>query len=290
MARSSAPRPAVPSPAERARTLTTRAGAAALVPGTGSGEETDRGEGLRIVPDLHHLPASGAATLQLPRTHPTVARVRAAGQLPVMLELTDTAPLPLRRPVRGLVWITGRLRVLPDRVARRAALRIAGTQPDERLLDVGHSASLLRLEPLSVVLSDAEGTAALAPADLAAAAPDPLQDGGDAWLTHLARAHPGLLAGLARHLPRALREDATTIAPLAVDRLGLRLRVESPRGDHDVRLGFERPVTCTATLGREIRALAGVCAGGTPGPGTHGPGTHPGVSGRVPRPGPATAG
>ena len=91
-----------------------------------------------------------------------------------MLELTDSAPLPVRQPVRGLVWIAGRVRVLPARVARRAALRIAAEVADERLLDVGHADVLLRMDPGSVVLSDAEGTGTFTPAQVAAAPHDPL--------------------------------------------------------------------------------------------------------------------
>ena len=76
----------------------------------------------------------------------------------------------------------------PLRVARRAALRIAGEQPDERLLDVGHGDVLLRLDPTMIVLSDAEGTEAMAPATMAAAPADPLAEAGDRWLAHLASA------------------------------------------------------------------------------------------------------
>ena len=238
----------VPPPAERARTLAARAGAAALVPGAD--------DLLRVVPTLHHVPASGAATLQLPAGHPLVGRARRSGAVPVMLELTDTAPTRVREPVRGLVWISGWLRVLTDRTARRAALRIAAEAPDERLLDIGHGEVLLRLEPASVVLADAEGSAAIAPAEMAAAPADPLAAVGDGWLRHLVAAHPTLVAGLATHLPTALGRGATAVVPLAVDRLGIRLRVEGDAGDHDVRIAFSRPVACPHALGEEIRRLA----------------------------------
>ncbi|MDL5154717.1 DUF2470 domain-containing protein [Actinomycetospora termitidis] len=256
MARSCPHSPPVPSPAERARATATRASAAALITGSlpGHGDE----DVLRVTPTLHHVPASGAATLQVPADHPVVAATRAADHLPVMLELTDSAPVPVRQPVRGLVWVCGRVRVLPTRVARRAALRIAADHPDERLLDVGHSDVLLRLDPGSVVLSDAEGTGTFTPAEVAAAPADPFVDQGDAWLGHLAAAHGALVAGLARHLPVALRRPEHTVVPLGVDRLGLRLRVETARGDHDVRLGFSRPVACSRMLGAEVRRLAGV--------------------------------
>ena len=124
----------------------------------------------------------------------------------MMLELTDSAPLPLRQPVRGLVWVCGRVRVLPTRVARRAALRIAADAPDERLLDVGHADVLLRLDPASVVLSDAEGTGSFTPAEVAAAPADPFTECGDEWLAHLAR-RP-LLAGRGARPPPARGAEA----------------------------------------------------------------------------------
>lgn len=263
MARSCPHQPPVPSPAERARTTAVRAAAAALIAGPGpAGPATDRGAepevGGRVTPVLHHVPASGAATLQLPADHPLVCETREREYLPGMLELTDSAPIPVRQPVRGLVWVAGRLRVLPARVARRAALRIAADSPDERLLDVGHSDVLLRMDPGSIVLSDAEGTGTFTPAEVAAAPPDPFVDCGDSWLSHLAVAHGTLLAAVARHLPVELRGREHAVVPLAVDRLGLRLRVETGRGDHDVRIGFSAPVACPRMLGAEVRRLAGL--------------------------------
>ena len=254
MARICPHQPPVPSPAERARATAVRASGAALIAGPLEGADPE--DGGRVTPVLHHVPASGAATLQLPAEHPLVTLTRAREYLPVMLELTDSAPLPVRQPVRGLVWVAGRVRVLPTRVARRAALRIAADSADERLLDVGHSDVLLRMDPGSVVLSDAEGTGTFTPAEMAAAAPDPFVGCGDSWLTHLALAHSTLLSGLAQHLPAALRGPDHTIVPLAVDRLGLRLRVETDRGDHDVRIGFSSPVACPRMLGAEVRRLA----------------------------------
>lgn len=264
MARSCRHQPAVPPPAERARAVAVRARHAALIAGVGPGAAArDEAGGadaeLRVVPTLHHVPATGAATLQLPEDHPLVlaVRERGAAQLPVMLELADTAPVDLRQPVRALLWISGRLRVLPTRVARRAALRIAGERPDERLLDVGHGACLLRLEPCTVVLSDAEGTEVLAPTAVATAPADPLAGVGDEWLAHLADAHASVLADLGRCLPADVCRAGSRVAPLAVDRLGLRLRVEDPLGgDHDVRLGFPGQVVCPRRLGEAVRHLA----------------------------------
>jgi hypothetical protein len=259
MARSRPPAPPVPSSAERARTLAGRARHAAVI------GEPDDGD-LRAAPTLHHVPATGAATLQFPDDHPLVLAVRERGEalLPVMLELADVAPVTVRRPVRGLLWISGRLRVLPLRVARRAALRVAAEQPDERLLDIGHGETLLRLEPAMVVLSDAEGTEALAPTAVAAAPPDPVAATGDPWLAHLAAAHAGTLSALVPHLPPHLRRTGHRLAPLGVDRLGLRLRVETDGEDHDVRLPFPGPLSCPGQLGEAVRGLIG-CGDEVPG-------------------------
>jgi hypothetical protein len=146
--------------------------------------------------------------------------------------------------VRALLWITGRLR-LPDAYsARRIALQVADTRPHPDLLLLGHGATLVRLDPGSAVLSDAEGSAALAPVELAGARPDPFCRYERHWLVHLEEAHPEVLAMLARHLPPWLRDlRSARLRPLGVDRCGLRLRVETSenkaRGaDHDVRLAW----------------------------------------------------
>ena len=55
-----------------------------------------------------------------------------------------------------------------------------------------------------------------------------------------------MFRALARHLPRSLRDARAR--PLGVDRCGFRLRVETPHGDHDVRLAWGREVTTPADL------------------------------------------
>ncbi|MFZ0903396.1 MAG: DUF2470 domain-containing protein, partial [Mycobacterium sp.] len=47
------------------------------------------------------------------------------------------------------------------------------------------------------------------------------------------------------------------VRPLGVDRYGVRLRVESADGDHDVRLPFRQPVDDVTGLGQAIRVLMG---------------------------------
>jgi hypothetical protein len=240
-------RPPAPTDAERARSITARGGMASLV-GTGCTPST---------PTVHHVWADGSAAVLLSDGDPLLERVTAAGEAgaAAMLELADRAPVDLREPVRGLLWITGQLTVPTADHARRIAARIADVHPDPALLDLGHGATLVRLVPGSVVLSDAEGTAALAPVALAAARPDPFCRYEQHWLSHLEAAHPEVFVALARHLPDALRR--ASIRPLGVDRCGLRLRVETDVRDHDVRLCWEQDVSTVDELRTQMGLLVG---------------------------------
>ena len=240
-------RPPAPADAERARSLALRGGTATLV-GTGCPEP--------VTPVVHHVRADGSAVLLLADEEPLLDRVR-SGRTAVMLELTDRAPVDLREPVRGLLWITGWLWLPERRAARRMALQVADVCPQDRLLDLDHGATLVRLDPGSAVLADGDGSAALGPVDLAAARPDPFCRLEAHWLGHLEEAHPDVMAALGRHLPRALRGPDSRVRPLGVDRCGLRLRVETPDRDHDVRLAFESEATTPDELRVQVHKLVG---------------------------------
>jgi hypothetical protein len=232
-------RPPTPSAAERARSLAARGGTASLL-------------GVRAPatrPVVHHVWANGSAVLLVPDHDPVLGSSSAAGGPgadSAMLELADPAPVPLRERVRGLLWVLGTLTRPDADTARRWAARVADVRPDPALLDVGHGLTLVLLTPGSIVVSDGDGTAALAPVELAAARPDPFSRFETSWLAHLEAEHPEVFRALARHLPAGLR-DATP-RPLGVDRCGLRLRVETPRGDHDVRLTWGHDVHTPAEL------------------------------------------
>lgn len=236
-------RPPAPTDAERARSITARGGTAALV-GTGCPP---------TIPLVHHVWADGSAALLLRDDDPLLQR--AATGVEVMLELADHAPVDLRQPVRALLWITGRLTVPSPESARRIAAGVADVRPDPALLDLGHGAALVRLAAGSVVISDAEGTSALAPVVLAAARPDPFCRYEQQWLAHLEQAHPDVFLALARHLPEALRREA--VRPLGVDRCGIRLRVESSVRDHDVRLNWAHDATTPDELRSQFALLVG---------------------------------
>lgn len=247
------PRPqwqvSVPSSAKRARTLTARGGTATVLAAGASD---------RIEPALHHVYRDGSTVLLLPESHPLLAMLQLTprGEVSAMIELTDTAPVALRRPVRGLLWITGWLRALDPRQARQAAVEVVAQRCDERLLDVGYGSRLLCLHPVFAVLSDAEGTAWLAPADLAAAEPDPLRHLEQDWLRHLDQVHPDVLHALARHVFAVPHGGQAHVRPLGVDSLGLRLRIEDGEETHDVRLTFQRPATTPVQLATELHRLA----------------------------------
>mgnify|MGYP000905470730 CR=1 FL=1 len=68
-------------------------------------------------------------------------------------------------------------------------------------------------------------------------------------------AAPTVTARVAARRPGPLRRGR--VRPSALDRYGVRLRVEGQDGDHDVRLPFTQPVDDVQGLGRAIRVLMG---------------------------------
>ncbi|EHK88401.1 DUF2470 domain-containing protein [Saccharomonospora azurea] len=247
-------RPPTPTPAERARSVAARGGPAHLLPALGHDVTSER-----TTPELWHLHAGDDVSVVLPTDHPLAAGLHgeASAELAVTMEITDEAPVPLRQPVRGLLWLTGWLRGLDPQTARAKAVSIAEhtAEPDPRLLDVGHGLTLLRLTPASVVVADSEGTHSLSPITFGAAAPDPLYDYEGRWLRHLEHRHADVVLRLSRLLPPELRDGR--VRPLGLDRWGLRLRVETSGDDHDVRLSFSRSVDNPPQLAVELRKLAG---------------------------------
>lgn len=206
---------------------------------------------------VHHLRRCGDAVIAVPMDSPAVRAAAHTGAdgIQAVLELTDRTPLPLREPVRALVWLRGRLRAVPEGTQRLLAAAVAEDQPDPALLDVGHTTTLLRLLINSAVLADSTGAESVCHADLRAARPDPFWELESAWLQHMDADHADVVAQLARHLPTRLRGGA--IHPLALDRYGISLRIETDEADHDIRLPFQSPVEDVQSLSRAVRILAG---------------------------------
>jgi hypothetical protein len=260
-----------PAPAERARTIAARSSRAFLKSTRYHGrwadfssekgraeqnqelakQRTDQEQA--AAPLLHHVHESGSVSVLLPQEHHFAIAARQNSDLEVILEVIDQAPLALREPTRGLLWITGWLRPLDKVVARARAVAIAEQRPDHRLLDLGHGADLFRLTPTCLVLADSEGTHSLRPHHFSAALIDPFCDYERQWLPHLENRHADALAQLAKHAPAAVRHGH--VRPLGLDRCGLRLRVEADDGDHDVRVPFSHPVDCLPQLAQELRKL-----------------------------------
>jgi Domain of unknown function (DUF2470) len=236
-----------PTTAERIRSACARAGSAILAL-EGAEPETTA---------VHHLLADGSFAITVPARGHVAANMAAAGAAGVqaVLELTDYAPLPLREPVRSLVWIRGRLDQVPAPAVREILDLVAAGDPNPALLQVGSEHTLLRLEVESVVVADATGAESVGVTALLEAQPDPFCSLETPWLRHIQADHHDVVARLASKLPAPLRRGR--VRPLGLDRYGFRLRVEGEDGDHDVRLPFMRPVDDVHGLSQAIRILMG---------------------------------
>jgi hypothetical protein len=219
-----------------------------------------------IATPVHHLLDDGSFAITAPVAGVLAGTVISAGTagLHAVLEISDYAPLPLREPVRSLVWIRGRLHdVLAGDIADLLDL-IASNNPNPALLQVNSNRShpdgdtrytLMRLEVDSVVVADSTGAESVGVGALLGARPDPFCAIESCWLRHMDSAHREVVDRLATRLPATLRRGH--VRPLGLDRYGVRLRVENEDGDHDVRLPFIRPVDDVTGLSQAIRVLMG---------------------------------
>jgi len=244
---------AAPTTAERIRSACVRAGGAMLAV-----------EGVEpISTPVHHLLDDGSFAITVPGDGLLAGVVTAAGTAGVqaVLEMTDYAPLPLREPVRSLVWIRGRLHAVPGGEVAALLDLIAVEEPNPALLQVNSDSvgdtryALMRLEIESVVVADSTGAEAVGVGTLLGARPDPFCAMESCWLQHMESAHRDVVDRLATRLPMGLRRGR--VRPLGLDRYGVQLRVEGADGDHDVRLPFANPVDDVTGLSLAIRVLMG---------------------------------
>ena len=242
-----------PTTAERIRSACVRAGGAVLAV-----------EGVEPTSTpVHQLLDDGSFAITVPCDGILAGMALAAGTagLGAVLEMTDYAPLPLREPVRSLVWIRGRLHGVP--VSEVAALLdlIAAKDPNPALLQVNSDSvadtryALMRLEIESVVVADSIGAESVGLSALLGARPDPFCATESCWLQHMESAHREVVDRLVTRLPMPLRRGR--VRPLGLDRYGVQLRVENDEGDHDVRLPFAKPVDDVSGLSQAIRILMG---------------------------------
>ncbi|OSC41484.1 DUF2470 domain-containing protein [Mycobacterium decipiens] len=239
-----------PTTAERIRSACARAGGALLA--------VERQDPVAI--PIHHLMYDGSFAVAVPVDRGGVAGSQA------LLELTDYAPLPVREPVRSLVWVRGSLHHFPRATLAETLDLIAAENPNPALLQVENPRSgppneaqsrytLLRLEIESVVVTDATGAEPVTVADLLTARPDPFCEIESTLLWHLTTAHNDVVARLVSRLPAPLRRGL--VRPLGLDRYGVRFRVEDHDGDRDIRLPFHKPVDDMTGLSHAIRVLMG---------------------------------
>jgi hypothetical protein len=246
-----------PTTAERIRSACARGGGAMLAV-----------EGIDpAATPVHHLLDDGSFAITVPADGLLAGMVVAAGAAGVqaVLEMTDYAPVPLREPVRSLVWIRGRLHHIPSTDVSGLLDLIAAENPNPALLQVNTGTTeaargdtpyaLMRLEVDTVVVADSTGAESVGLSTLLDAQPDPFCALESCWLQHLESAHREVVDRLANRLPTPLRRGR--VRPLGLDRYGVQLRVENEDGDHDVRLPFAKPVDDVTGLSQAIRILMG---------------------------------
>lgn len=244
-------RAAVPAPAERARSIVARSGPAIVA------AASELVEPVHLPADPRRTHADGSISLLVDDDHTVMPLLFAApsARLEVVVEFADLAPVQLREPTRGLLWVTGTLQLLTPANARAAAVAISHTNPDGRLLDVGNGSTVVSLQPRFLSLADGDGNHGVDTARFAAAREDPLIPWETPWLAHLEADHADVLAALAQHLPPRLRDGR--LRPVGLDRLGMRMRVETATTSHDVRLPFRRPARTLREVAAEVHRLAG---------------------------------
>jgi hypothetical protein len=235
-----------PGPAERARTVAGRPAATVCAAGV---------EGSRVL--AHAVTAADQVLVAVPTDGDLVRAVLSApgSDLSALVMVTDHAPVPLRRPVRAQLWLSGWLTPVPARDERASVLAFADARPTEVLLDVGRSVTLLRLDLAEVVLGEGGPALEVSPLEFLAARPDPLAALEAEHLAHLDGDHPEVLALLGGLLPTGSIGPDDVLRPLGLDRFGFRLRVERPGGHRDVRVPFGRPLGCAVELGPAIGRL-----------------------------------
>ncbi|MEV7611487.1 DUF2470 domain-containing protein [Streptomyces sp. NPDC089799] len=224
------PAPARPTDAERVRSVLAAAHSMSVVT-DGLRTEVHRSPGADVLGRFHLHPAPGPADPEGPAA-------RAGDRPAVRLEFTDIAPTPVRDRVRARVTVLGRL-LTPHPAA-------APSDP----------AASTCVEYDRAVLETAEGIVHVGLDELDEAYPDPLAAHEAGMLTHLMDGHAELVPLLLRLAPPPAPGCTVLRAlPLAMDRYGLTLRVESRHGHHDVRLPFPSRLDDVEQSGAQIQAL-----------------------------------
>ncbi|WP_100500444.1 DUF2470 domain-containing protein [Geodermatophilus chilensis] len=226
--------------AERARTVATRPAASVQALGLG----TSRLLAAATLED-------GRVLVVVPRSGGLATAVREApdGDLAAKVTVTSRSARPLRNPLRARLELAGWLTPVPAEDEAELALAFAVVRPDPVLLDVGLTATLLRLDVAEVLLHEGGGWTEVTPEEYAAARPDPLGAAED----DLVAEHAGPLAALCARVQAWAGDDRVHL--LGLDRHGVLFRVEPRTGCYDLRTPFPAPLTSTGELSAAVRTL-----------------------------------
>lgn len=230
MTASAAPRPSafqVPTAAERARTVLSVSPTVEVT-----------AFGTTWVAAVHGVDADGRPLLLVADTLPAATRPAAAAT--AARAVVRAAELHVLR--------------LADRIRARVELRgTIATPPADEQIDVivPDGQCVLRIEAGQVTLDGH----AISLADFRAARPDPLASVEAGVIENLLRQRPHDLVWLCTLLGPEPVQDATEIAPVALDRHGLIIRVTGPRGQADHRLGFPAAVESAPELDKVLSRL-----------------------------------
>lgn len=229
------------TPAERARTIIASAST------------------LRVAaPDLtldvhrHGVSPDGSLLFQAPNTF---AQDLESYRLTATVVDVTTVPQPDR--VRGTVTLAGPLYDVVEALPAGMRMHLTGSdEPDGQT-------RLVRLVPDSIGLAWRCETAPGQPParqvpleDYRRAFPDPLLGYEAEWLPHLQADHGDQLVGIARY-ELGWNIDPDDVRALGIDRFGLVLRVTDQAfdGHRDLRIGFDRAVTCGCDVREAFSAL-----------------------------------
>lgn len=236
-----------PSPAEIARTL-----AAGRLPGTA--HVACRPGPLAV---RHATDPMGRILLLTTGSDPIAGALRpvdGADDVAVVLEATDVPPVA-GSPTHGQVWVSGWVSPLDGAAARMAALDFAEVHACPDLLDVGHGATMFRMEVAEVRLQRCGVTTEVDPDEYAAAEPDPLGGIESQLLVDLADHHRAEMTAFIRRQLRDAGHRSLAGDPQVVrmDRYGFVVAL-GPQGPR-ARLAFPAPVRDRADLARLLHPV-----------------------------------
>ncbi|MGW6938469.1 DUF2470 domain-containing protein [Streptomyces xanthophaeus] len=255
--------------AERVRTLVeSNASVSLTLPGARDCQASDEfGTGM---PVARTVTPDGDVIL-LVSGESAAARAAAHAQdddLTAVIEITDVAPVSVPHRIRGRAWLAGWLTPVRGDDRPACAALLAERQPVGELLGMAESLEppyagrpawiLLRLEVGEISVDDLWGAEHVEPEALATAEPDPISRHEAELLQHLHSAHGERLGDLCGLLGSrgAGEADAMTAVPLALDRLGLRVRFTGgAAGAFDARFDFPEPVADICGLRRAMHTL-----------------------------------